>query len=156
LSKQNPAYQYLGSRLHSLFFFGTPHRGAALAQTLHKILRISSITGQKAFMSNLEMGSATLRELNNQFRLYYTGIHLHSFTESKPMLGNELIVDTESATLGRYLRFRGNPALTSCQATQKSDRNILTQIIETSYASSLRKTRIIALFEIGWSLPSAL
>ena len=103
LSKQNRAYRNLATRIHSIFFFGTPHRGAALAQTLNKMLRISPVSGNKAFVSNLEMGSELLRELNDQFRHHYAGIHLHSFTESQPMnlgITSDLIVDPESATLG--------------------------------------------------------
>ncbi|KAF2105813.1 WD40-repeat-containing domain protein [Lophiotrema nucula] len=102
ISKQNPAYQGLASRLHSIFFLGTPHRGASLALTLGKILKICH-GGSKGFVSNLETGSEAVRVLNDEFRLHYKGIHLHSFTESKPMnLGytQELIVDAESATLG--------------------------------------------------------
>ena len=67
------------------------------------MLRISPVSGSKAFLSNLEMGSELLRELNDQFRHHYAGIHLHSFTESQPMnlgLIRDLIVDPESATLG--------------------------------------------------------
>lgn len=103
LAKQNRAYESLGRRIHSIFFLGTPHRGAALAQTLNKILRVPPISGSKAFLSNLEIGSETIRDLNDQFRHCYTGIHLHSFTESKPMnlgISSDLIVDPESATLG--------------------------------------------------------
>jgi triacylglycerol esterase/lipase EstA (alpha/beta hydrolase family) len=104
IAKQNPAYQSVGSRIHSIFFLGTPHRGANLAQTLSNIMRISQ-GGTKNFVTGLETGSETVRVLNDQFRHHYAGIQLHSFTESKPMdLGvtEDLIVDSESATLGMH------------------------------------------------------
>jgi hypothetical protein len=100
-SKINPMFRELGERIHALYFFGTPHRGADLATTLNNFLRAT--TSPKHFVTNLERGSDTTRVLNDQFRHIYQGIELHSFVETVPMtwhIGSGLIVDRESATMG--------------------------------------------------------
>ncbi len=102
LSRENPSFHELGSRIHSLYFLATPHRGSDLAQTLNSILKILP-TGSKPFLGSLERGSETINTLNDQFRHICKGMDIHSFTESIPMswgTGSGLVVDKQSATLG--------------------------------------------------------
>jgi hypothetical protein len=102
LSRENPSFNELGTRIHSIYFLATPHRGSDLAQTLKNVLRATP-TGSKSFVSNLERGSDAINTLNDQFRHVCKGIVIHSFTESVPTnwgIGSGLVVDKQSATLG--------------------------------------------------------
>jgi triacylglycerol esterase/lipase EstA (alpha/beta hydrolase family) len=99
LSKTNPDFVHVAERLHSFYFLATPHRGSNLAATLNNILCISGI-GRRAYVSGLESQSELMRVLNDQFRVHYQGIHLHTFYESQPTPPLGMIVDVESATLG--------------------------------------------------------
>lgn len=101
-AKENPAFQDIGKRIHSLYFLATPHRGSDLARTLNNVVRASFSSG-KSYVANLERGSEAIQVLNDQFRHYHRGLHIHSFIESVSMnvgFGSILIVDRESATLG--------------------------------------------------------
>lgn len=102
VAKENPTFHDIGKRIDSLYFLATPHRGSDLARTLNNVIRASLSSG-KSYVSNLERGSEAIQVLNDQFRHYHKGIHIHSFIESVNMnigLGTTLIVDRESATLG--------------------------------------------------------
>ena len=60
--------------------------------------------GGRPFVTNLEPNLEANQILNDQFRHCYRGIQLNSFIESTSMswgLGTGLIVERESATLGR-------------------------------------------------------
>ncbi|KAI0196395.1 Alpha/Beta hydrolase protein [Astrocystis sublimbata] len=103
LSKTNPDFATVGDRLHSFYFLGTPHRGSNLASTLSKLLRLSG-RGRRAYVTALEIKSATLRVLNDSFRVHYAGIHLHTFYETQPTPPLGMVVDVESATLGLCLK----------------------------------------------------
>ncbi|KAI1424639.1 WD40-repeat-containing domain protein [Xylaria sp. FL1777] len=99
LSKTNPNFAQVANRLHSFYFLGTPHRGANLAVTLNNLLRISG-SGRRPFVSGLEPKSEVIRTLGDEFRLHYSGIHLHTFYETQPTPPVGMIVDIGSATLG--------------------------------------------------------
>lgn len=102
ISKENPAFHEIGKRIHSIYFLATPHRGSDLARTLNRVMRVA-LSGGRPFVTNLEPNSEAIQILNDQFRHYYKGIHLHSFIESESMnwgMGSGLIVERESATLG--------------------------------------------------------
>jgi hypothetical protein len=102
LSRENPSFNELGTRIHSIYFLATPHRGSDLAPTLTSLLRATP-TGHKSFVGNLERGSDAINILNDQFRHVCKGIAIHSFTESVPTnwgIGSGLVVDKQSATLG--------------------------------------------------------
>ncbi|KAK6826038.1 NACHT and WD domain protein [Apiospora arundinis] len=99
LSKTNPGFACVAERLHSFYFLGTPHRGSNLARTLNNILRVSGV-GRRAYVAGLETKSELIRVLSDEFRIHYSGIHLHTFYETQPTPPVGLIVDIESATLG--------------------------------------------------------
>jgi hypothetical protein len=100
LSKTNPDYIDIAGRLHSLYFLGTPHRGSNLAGVLNNFLRLSG-SGRRAYVSGLEAKSESIRILSDSFRIHYAGIHLHTFYESQTTPPVGMIVDQESATLGK-------------------------------------------------------
>jgi hypothetical protein len=114
VAKEDPIFKDIGSRIHSIYFLATPHRGSDLASTLNNILR-ATLAGTRNFVTNLERGSEAIQVLNDQFRLHYKGIHLHSFVEAATMnwgLGHGLVVDRESATLGSCCSAHGELELT--------------------------------------------
>lgn len=103
LAKTTQDFSNVAERLHSFYFLGTPHRGSNLAATLKNILRI--LGTQRQYVNGLQVKSELIRVLNDEFRMHYQGIELHTFYETKPMpppLG--IIVDMESATLGQFVR----------------------------------------------------
>ena len=61
-------------------FFGTPHRGAGLANILNAVLKISF--SSKQFVCDLSPTSQVLKELNDLFRDRVTELQLISFWES--------------------------------------------------------------------------
>ncbi|MCJ1378547.1 hypothetical protein MMC17_001646 [Xylographa soralifera] len=101
LARQDPAFQDLASRFHTVYFLATPHRGSDLARTLTNILRVSA--GQKAFVNDLESNSALIPSINETFRHYALDLQLWSFYEtlqSNLILYSVIVVDKTSATLG--------------------------------------------------------
>lgn len=104
LCKMDADYSDTARRLHSFYFLGTPHWGSNLASTLSNILRVSGI-GRRAVVSGLQTKSELIRVLNDEFRLHYQGIHLHTFYETQPTAGVGITVDTESATMGSSAMF---------------------------------------------------
>ncbi|KAH7370025.1 hypothetical protein BKA65DRAFT_487549 [Rhexocercosporidium sp. MPI-PUGE-AT-0058] len=102
LSRENPVYNNVGARIHSIYFLATPHRGSDLAQTLNKILKAMP-SGPKPFVGSLARGSEAITVISDQFRHVSIGISIHSFIESIPTnwgFGSGLIVDKHSASLG--------------------------------------------------------
>ena len=96
LARQDPNCQKLLSRIHSMFFLATPHRGADSAQLLRKLLSVSS---SKAYVDDITPGSMSSQLINDEFRNAYQDIQLWSFFESvSTSVG--MIVDRESAVIG--------------------------------------------------------
>ncbi|KAM0323296.1 hypothetical protein ACHAQA_008888 [Verticillium albo-atrum] len=101
LARQDPACKHLVDRIHSIFFLGTPHRGADLALVLENILTVA--WGRKPFVKDLQPNSNTLTEINDAFRHYALDLKLWSFYETLPVkskIMNKLIVEKLSSTLG--------------------------------------------------------
>ncbi|KAI8952576.1 NACHT and WD domain protein [Xylaria longipes] len=101
LARQDTTYEGLSNRIHSMYFLATPHRGSDSARLLKNILRATALS--RDYISDLEMGSAALRSINDEFRQYSRDVCLWSFYETEKLnfgvLG-VLIVDPDSATLG--------------------------------------------------------
>ena len=108
LSKMDASFAEISGRLHSFYFLGTPHWGSTLASTLSNVLRVSGL-GRRAMVSGLQKRSELIRVLNDEFRLYYQGIQLHTFYETQPTPGVGVVVNTESATMGWYKMIVLNP-----------------------------------------------
>ncbi|KAJ4302693.1 hypothetical protein N0V90_001583 [Kalmusia sp. IMI 367209] len=99
LAKQDPNYQKLAARIHSMFFLATPHRGSDSAPLLRDLLQISGTHGAKAYVDNLVPNSEAIHTINDQFRHVYHDVQLWSFFETVgTSLG--LIVEKDSAILG--------------------------------------------------------
>ncbi|KAF2232191.1 hypothetical protein EV356DRAFT_489005 [Viridothelium virens] len=106
LAREDPSTQELASRIHTMYFFGTPHRGSDLVKSLEKILKISY--GPKHYVSDLRRNSSSITAVNDGFRHFAEDLQLWSFYETLPcnlFVTNALIVDKGSATLG-YARER--------------------------------------------------
>lgn len=104
LAKQDPLYQHVAARFHSIFFLATPHRGADKARTLNNLLAASLLHSPKNYVSELDPRSSALETINDEFRLACPGIGLWSFYETqKTIVGNSsfLVVEKSSAVLGQ-------------------------------------------------------
>ncbi|KAL9046744.1 MAG: hypothetical protein Q9214_000500 [Letrouitia sp. 1 TL-2023] len=109
LAQEDPALKELASRIHTLYFLATPHRGSDLTKILMNVLKVSY--GQKAFVAELERNSGFINSTNDSFRHYAENLQLWSFYETFPsqiVLTNAVIVDKSSATLG-YAREHISP-----------------------------------------------
>jgi pimeloyl-ACP methyl ester carboxylesterase len=92
LPKQDPTYANVASRIHSIFFLATPHRGVDVANLLGRVLKLVVSHGSKAYVDSLTLNSQAILTINDRFRQAYQGIQLRSFIETLPTdLG--LVVD---------------------------------------------------------------
>ncbi|KAH7313911.1 hypothetical protein B0I35DRAFT_376352 [Stachybotrys elegans] len=101
LGRLDPSCKDLVERVHSMFFLGTPHRGADLAPILESILTI--VWGKKSFLQDVLSNTDVLAETNDAFRHYVPELRLWSFYETQPVkskLINRVVVEKASATLG--------------------------------------------------------
>ena len=102
LARETSRYSRVGSSLRSIFFLATPHRGADLAHTLSRILKVCP--GTRPSVTDLIPASAAIRAINESFQRYSDKLQLHSFYETMPMhvgsLRKELVVKQESAVMG--------------------------------------------------------
>lgn len=101
LARQDPAFNDLASRFHSVYFLATPHRGSDLARTLTNILKVTY--RHKPYVNQLEPNSSLISGINDTFRHYAQDLQLWSFYEalqSNLVVYNATVVDKNSATLG--------------------------------------------------------
>ncbi|AEO55054.1 hypothetical protein MYCTH_2115815 [Thermothelomyces thermophilus ATCC 42464] len=87
------------NRVRSIFFLGTPHQGAAIAQVL---ARYTAMIGTRPFVEDLFPQSDVIRALGEDFPEESKDLQLFSFYESRPMtvgLRKMLIVDKASAVM---------------------------------------------------------
>jgi hypothetical protein len=70
------------SQTYGIVFLGTPHRGSGFANTLNNILRASPTAGTKIYINELEKGSGTLEDINEQFKNICGDLRLVSFYET--------------------------------------------------------------------------
>jgi hypothetical protein len=61
LARQDPIYADIAKRIHSLYFLGTPHRGADSSAFVTTLISMSIGSGSKAFVKELVPGSGTLQ-----------------------------------------------------------------------------------------------
>jgi len=103
LAREDVALRSFATRVHTLYFLATPHRGSDYSKALANILAISY--GQKTFVSELSRDSTTIASINDSFRHYANELQLWSFYETDPtrLFGIQaIIVDVASATLGLH------------------------------------------------------
>lgn len=98
LARNDAAYHTLANRMQAMVFLATPHRGSDSAQLLTNVLRASM--GSKAYIIDLQKGSGTTQDINDNFRHVADALKIRTFYESQAMFGNALVVEPESATLG--------------------------------------------------------
>jgi hypothetical protein len=77
-------------------FLATPHRGTKLAELLNRILTVSIFNhSPRQYISELNKGSSTLEDLNEQFRHVAPKMQIFSFYETLPtVVGPKKIVRT--------------------------------------------------------------
>lgn len=104
IAREDPLYNALGERFHTMIFLATPHRGSGLARVLDYSLKsVLMPYGSKAYVDDLKEGSIMLQLINDGFRHVSGNLQLRSFYEVvKTQIGptSSLIVSRESAVLG--------------------------------------------------------
>ncbi|RYO76864.1 hypothetical protein DL766_009970 [Monosporascus sp. MC13-8B] len=88
------------SRVCAIFFLGTPHKGAGIAQLLSRVLAFAP--GSRPFVNDLSPQSAMLQSINEAFPRYSQNLQLLSFYETLPMyygIGKGLIVEKHCAVM---------------------------------------------------------
>ncbi|KAH0541241.1 hypothetical protein FGG08_004246 [Glutinoglossum americanum] len=104
IGKPDKQYADMIARVSAMVFLATPHKGSAYAQTLNSILKAVPGGSAKAYVAELEKNSASLQDINEQFRNICEDLELVSFHETlKTSLGpgvKKLLVDKDSSILG--------------------------------------------------------
>jgi hypothetical protein len=77
----NPDYALLHKDIKASVFLGTPHRGADLANTLNRILRVSF--SSSSFVKQLKPNSDAIKSINNNFVHRARGLTLVSYFETQ-------------------------------------------------------------------------
>jgi len=101
LAREDPDLKDLASRIHTLYFLATPHRGSGFSKIFANILNVSY--GQKPFVAELSRNSESIASINDSFRHLAGDLQLWSFYETDPsnlVVTQAVIVDKTSATLG--------------------------------------------------------
>ena len=76
------SYDNIIPQVRAVVFLSTPHRGSELANTLDKILSISLTSHtRKAYIQELARTSATIEDLNEDFRHHAKNLQIYSFYE---------------------------------------------------------------------------
>lgn len=84
-------------RVSAIVFLATPHKGSSLVRTSNSILKSTPGYSINSYSLELETGSTTLQDINEQFRNVCAGLELVSFNEAmktslmpgfKKMVGN--------------------------------------------------------------------
>ncbi|KAI0011853.1 hypothetical protein F4779DRAFT_160175 [Xylariaceae sp. FL0662B] len=95
-------YQHIIRSISAIMFMSTPHRGTNLAATLNYILA-ASFQSSKAFISDLDRGSSTIEDLNEQFRHLAPSLSIWSFYETlATSIGPKkiMVLEKDSSVLG--------------------------------------------------------
>lgn len=112
MARRDPIYADIANRIHSLYFLGTPHRGADSSALITTLLSMSIGPGSKAFVKEMIPGSGTLQNINDEFRHVCSDVGIWSFFEGLPTStgpSNTIIVEKESAVMGTVLPFFAVP-----------------------------------------------
>ncbi|KAL2149706.1 hypothetical protein VTH82DRAFT_8358 [Thermothelomyces myriococcoides] len=140
LARRDPLYADIASRIHSLYFLGTPHRGADSSTVVTALISMSIGSGSKAFVKELIPGSGTLQTINDEFRHVCDDVHIWSFFEGLPTSTgptSTMIVEKESAVMGlprehtQYLQ-ADHRRLVKFESTDDPNYNILLRCFNTT------------------------
>ncbi|KAL2164751.1 hypothetical protein VTH06DRAFT_46 [Thermothelomyces fergusii] len=99
IARREAAFKSIAERVRCMFFLGTPHQGAAIAQVL---ARYSAMIGARPFVHDLFPQSDVIRALGEDFPKESRDLRLFSFCESRPMrvgFRKMLIVEKASAVM---------------------------------------------------------
>ncbi|KAF3766098.1 hypothetical protein M406DRAFT_290452 [Cryphonectria parasitica EP155] len=99
IGHHEPEFQPIVDRVASIVFLGTPHQGAAIAQTA---ARLAALMGGRPFIDDLLPQSPMLQSINEEFPRLAHKIQLMSFYETRPMnIGpvKAMIVEKTSAVM---------------------------------------------------------
>ena len=102
LGQNDETYQDIVRSMSAMIFLATPHRGSNLAEVLDRLLR-AFFQPSREFITDLNKGSHTLEELNEEFRHVAPRLSIWSFYETQVTpIGptNMMILDKESSILG--------------------------------------------------------
>ena len=72
------------SHVHGIVFLSTPHRGSSHAGSLKNLLSVMIGTPNKAYVTELESNSTSIRDINEQFRSVGKNLRLVSMYETLP------------------------------------------------------------------------
>ena len=102
LGQNDETYQDIVRSISAMVFLATPHRGSNLAEVLGRLLTVF-FQPSREFISDLNKGSHTLEELNEQFRHVAPKLSIWSFYETlATSVGptNIMVLDKDSSILG--------------------------------------------------------
>ena len=102
LGQIDETYQDIVRSMSAMVFLATPHRGSNLAEVLSRLLTVF-IQPSREFISDLNKGSHTLEELNEQFRHVAPKLSIWSFYETlATSIGpaSTMVLDKDSSILG--------------------------------------------------------
>ncbi|MCJ1388397.1 hypothetical protein MMC18_001244 [Xylographa bjoerkii] len=132
LALQDETYRAIATRVKTMIFLATPHRGADNAHKLNNMQRISFAHGPKAYIDDLARNSQALQTINDDFRHVADRLELFSFYETvkTSVAGTSiLIVDRGSAIL-EYKHERHMPIQANhrgiCKYESETDANYKT------------------------------
>ncbi|OBT60774.1 hypothetical protein VE03_09745 [Pseudogymnoascus sp. 23342-1-I1] len=103
LGRNDPEYSDIISKVSSILFLATPHRGSNLAELLNKILQVSFRHTPKQYITDLNRNSPALESMNDEFRHVARALKIVSFYETLPTsigMKKMIIVAKDSAVLG--------------------------------------------------------
>ncbi|KAG8157439.1 hypothetical protein KVR01_012823 [Diaporthe batatas] len=128
LARNDPVYHDVASRIHSLYFLATPHRGSNSAAYLKAFLSVSLPTGPKAYAKELLPDSQTVADINEDFRHVCGDVQLWSFFEGSPTAGF-MIVEKASAVMnlpGEHTQYLSADHRHVCKFRDMNDPNYIT------------------------------
>ena len=83
IGKSDELYADIVSKIHSMLFLATPHRGSGDADFLNTVLRTTPGLSAKTYVKELAGNSTTLQDINQQFSTACSGLQLYSLYETK-------------------------------------------------------------------------
>lgn len=104
LGQHDEHYRELVEAISGIVFLSTPHRGSNLAEVLNKILSACVFAfSPKQYISELNLNSSTLQDINEQFRNVALSLSIVSFFETlKTVIGPSqvMVCHKDSSILG--------------------------------------------------------